>query len=134
LETEVRAIEVGKTAQGPIRSYEDLDAFKRALALVRRVHEFALTLPEYERFDLCSQVRRASKSVPANIAEGYGKRRSSRHFKVYLENAIGSANEMVVHLQIAQSLNYGEAATLDDMIEGYRVVGRMLVRLAQNWR
>ena len=92
---------VTKVAQGPIRSYEDLDAFQRALALVRPAHDFALTLPEYERFDLCSQVRRASKSVPANIAEGYGKRRSSRHFRVYLENAIGSANEMVVHLQIA---------------------------------
>jgi four helix bundle protein len=113
------------TPRTPIRSYEDIEAFKQAMALVRPVHVFALQLPEYERFDLASQIRRASKSVPANIAEGYGKRRSARHFKVYLENALGSTNEMIVHLQVAQTLAYGTAAVTDDLIERYRSVGRL---------
>ena len=117
----------------PIRSYEDLEAFRQAMALVRPVHDLARRLPAYERFDLASQIRRASKSVPANIAEGYGKKRSARHFKAYLENALGSTNEMIVHLQVAQTLEYGTVAVNDDLIERYRSVGRMLTRLAERW-
>jgi len=118
----------------PIRSYEDLEAFQRAMALVRPVHDLALRLPDYERFDLASQIRRASKSVPANIAEGYGKRRSARHFKTYLENALGSTNEMIVHLQVAQTLCYGTEDELGNLVDRYRVVGKLLTRLHEKWR
>jgi len=89
-----------------IRSYEDIEAFKRAMGLLPPVHRLVLKLPTYERYELASQIRRASKSVPTNIAEGYGKRRSARNFKMYLEHALGSANEMIVHLQIAECLEY----------------------------
>jgi four helix bundle protein len=116
-----------------IRSYEDLEAFQRAMALLKPIHNLARKLPDYERFDLTSQMRRASKSVPTNIAEGYGKRRSARHFKSYLENAVGSANEMVVHLQVAECLEYASKDEGDPLIAEYRVVGRMLVRLIEKW-
>jgi four helix bundle protein len=104
-----------------IRSYEDLEAFKRAMALVRPSHDLAGKLPDCERFDLMSQIRRASKSIPANIAEGYGKRRSVKHFKAYLENALGSTNEMIVHIQVAELLEYGarrRAPTTDRKLPG----------------
>jgi four helix bundle protein len=117
-----------------IRSYEDLEAFQRAMALVRPAHDVAQGLPHYERFELASQIRRASKSVLANIAEGYGKKRSARHFRTYLETALGSTNEMIVHLQIAETLGYAADKDLEGLIESYRVVGRMLTRLAENWR
>ena len=120
--------------RGIIRSYEDLEAFQRAMALLKPVHKLALKFPEFERFDLTSQTRRASKSVPTNIAEGYGKRRSARHFKSYLESSIGSANEMVVHLQVAQCLEYVTQEETDPLIAEYRVVGRMLVRLMEKWQ
>ena len=116
-----------------IRSYEDLEAFQRAMALLKPIHNLARKLPDYERFDLTSQMRRASKSVPTNIAEGYGKRRSARHFKSYLENAVGSANEMVVHFQVAECLEYASKDEGDPLIAEYRVVGRMLVRLIEKW-
>ena len=87
-----------------IRSYEDLEALQRAMTLLKPIHQLARKFPDFEKFDLTAQVRRASKSVPTTIAEGYGKRRSARHFKSYLENAFGSANEMVVHLQVAEGL------------------------------
>ncbi len=62
-----------------IRSYEDIEAFQRAMTLLKPAHELALTFPDYEKFDLASQLRRASKSIPANIAEGYAKRSSARN-------------------------------------------------------
>ena len=116
-----------------IRSYEDLEAFKRAMALVRPAHDLAGKLPPSERFDLMSQIRRASKSIPANIAEGYGKRRSARNFKAYLENALGSTNEMIVHIQVAELLRYGPGEDLRQLIESYRVVGKLLTRLIEKW-
>ena len=54
----------------PIRNYHDIEAFQRAMTLLRPVHRLALKLPDYEKFDLASQLRRASKSIPANVAGG----------------------------------------------------------------
>ena len=116
-----------------IRSYEDIEAFKRAMTLLKPVHRSALRLPLYERFELASQLRRASKSVPTNIAEGYGKRRSARHFKAYLENALGSSNEMIVHLQVAEQLEYVRQEDTAPIIDEYRVVSKLLVRLIEKW-
>jgi four helix bundle protein len=81
-----------------ITTYRDLDVYQRSIKVLVAIHKLVLTFPDYERFDLCDQMRRASKSIPANIAEGYGRRRSVRDFKHYLAMALGSANEMVVHL------------------------------------
>ena len=117
-----------------IRRYEDIEAFKRAMGLLPPVHRIALRLPEYERFGLASQIRRASKSVPTNIAEGYGKRRSVRNFKLYLEHALGSSNEMIVHLQITECLEYVQPGDCEDLIEQYRSISQMLVRLIEKWQ
>jgi four helix bundle protein len=117
-----------------IRSYEDIEAFKRSMALLPPVHRIALGLPKFERFELASQIRRASKSVPTNIAEGYGKRSSVRNFKMYLEHALGSSNEMVVHLQVAECLEYLRPEECADLITQYRSISQMLVRLIQKWQ
>ena len=117
-----------------IRSYEYIEAFQRAMALLEPVHEIALRLPEYEKYDLAAQIRRACKSIPANIAEGYGRRRSAKDFKSYLANALGSTNELLVHMQIAQALGYIDGEESDALIQDYRIVGRQLTRLMENWR
>ena len=104
------------------------------MALLKPVHRAVLRFPDYEKFDLASQVRRACKSVPANIAEGYGKRRSAKEFQSFLSNALGSSTEMEVHLKIARELEYlseGEFATL---FAEYEIVGKQLFRLMQHWR
>lgn len=65
--------EVGGRSQQerrPIRSFRDLEVYQRSWALLQPVHILALTFPDYEKFDLANQVRRAAKSIPANIAEG----------------------------------------------------------------
>lgn len=67
------------------------------------VHKLALAFPDYKRYALADQIRRASKSVPTNIAEGYGRRKSAKEFKHFLSIALGSANEMTVHLEIVRA-------------------------------
>ena len=54
----------------PIRSYRDLEAYKRSRSLIVPIHELIVTLPDTEKYGLCDQMRRASKSVVDNIVEG----------------------------------------------------------------
>jgi four helix bundle protein len=117
-----------------ITSYRDLDVYQRAMKALVAVHKMALKFPEYERYALADQMRRASKSVPTNIAEGYGRRRSAKEFKHYLAMALGSANEMIVHLEITRELGYDTPENCDGPIGEYDVIGKMLYRLIENWR
>jgi four helix bundle protein len=117
-----------------ITSYRDLDVYQRAMKALIAVHKMALKFPEYERYALADQVRRASKSVPTNIAEGYGRRKSAKDFKHYLTIALGSANEMMVHLEVARELGYDTPENCDGLIEEYNIIGKMLFRLIESWR
>ena len=87
-----------------ITSYRDLEVYQRSMKAMVVVHKLALTFPDYEKFGLADQARRASKGVPTNIAEGYGRRKSAKEFKHYLTMALGSANEMIVHLEVTREL------------------------------
>jgi four helix bundle protein len=124
--------DVGRTAS--IQSFEDLEVFRRAMALVKPVHDLVRDFPPFEQADLGQQMRRASKSVPANIAEGFSRRLTARDFKLYLAHALGSANEMTVHLRIAVALEYAPELKLGPLIEEYRILARQLARLIQVWR
>lgn len=118
----------------PIRSYEDLDVYQRSMSLVRPVHEIVKRFPAHEEHDLVQQMRRASKSIPANIAEGFSKRRGVKDFKLYLAHALGSGNEMIVHLRIAAELQYVAQEEASALIERYEVVCRQINKLIQNWK
>ena len=122
------------TARKPIRSYEDIEAYQRAMKLVAEVHGLVKAFPAYETYDLSAQMRRAAKSVPANIAEGYARRSSVKEFKNYLRMAMGSANEMEVHLRIAMDLGYPGSEQMSSCAAEYGIVGRQLNRLITSWR
>jgi four helix bundle protein len=98
------------------------------------VHQLPHGFPDFERFGLSDQIRRASKSIPTNIAEGYGRRKSAKDFKHFLSISLGSANEMIVHLEIARELGYAQSKACNELIEEYSIVTRMLFRLIENWR
>jgi four helix bundle protein len=104
------------------------------MSLLRPVYESCAHFPDFEKFDLASQLRRAAKSVPANIAEGYAKRRSAKEFRAYLTNAMGSATEMEVHLDIARELGYISAEVCDHLVGEYQIIARQLYRLIEKWR
>src|SRR5438552_14105213 len=93
---------------------EELGVFQRAYRLSLEVHRASLGFPRIEQFALADQVRRASKSICANLAEGFGKQRQSRaEFSRYLTMAIGSADEMQVWSLYARDLGYVDAATAE---------------------
>lgn len=87
------------------RGFEDLDCFKLALDVIVNAHDFAKTLPTEEKFDMAPQIRRASKSISANIAEGYGRYHYLDSLKFY-SIARGSLNEVLGHLINARVLGY----------------------------
>jgi four helix bundle protein len=102
-------------------------------ALVQ-VHTLTLRLPGYERYVLADPMRRASQSIPTEIAKGYGRRKSAKEFKRCLSIALGSANEMTAPLEITRALEYAEAAQCVDLMEDYTSICKMLCRLMENWR
>jgi four helix bundle protein len=125
-------------AQGKpgVSTVEDLDVFRRAYAVSLDLHQVSLKFPKIEQFGgLADQVRRASKSICANLAEGFGKQRQSNlEFKRYLLMAIGSADEMQVWLKYCSDLEYIDQKTCERWRDEYRQIARMLQSLATKWR
>ena len=117
-----------------IKSFKDLEVYKEAYELAIIVNKNVNKLPIFERNDLGSQLRRASKSVPANIAEGWAKRRFEKQFKLHLDSAIGSSNEMEVHLSMTRDLDFWEKNFCDGLIKRYLFLGGKLTNLRNNWK
>src|ERR1700730_12662233 len=94
------------------------------------------SFPKIEQFGgLADQVRRASKSTCANLAEGFGKQRQSNaEFKRYLLMAIGSADEMQVWLKYCSDLEYVDQNACERWRDEYRQIARMLQGLHTKWR
>jgi four helix bundle protein len=110
-----------------VSTFEDLEVFKRAYRISLELHKASLQFPKIEQFALADQIRRASKSIPANIAEGFGKRRRSiAEFQRYLLMAIGSADEMQVWLRYCADLNYIDQKICGEWRDEYRQIARML--------
>jgi four helix bundle protein len=108
-------------------TFEDLDVFKRAYRVPLDLHRASLEFPKIEQFALADQIRRASKSICGNIAEGFGKRRrSNAEFKRYLLMAIGSADEMQVWLRYCSDLHYIDQKTCAQWRDEYRQIAKML--------
>ena len=118
-----------------VRSFEDLEVFKRAYRLSLDIHKASLTFPRSEQFEIAAQIRRASKSVCANIAEGFGKQRiSSAEFGRYLAVAIGSAEEMRVWCRYCLDLGYIDEDTWCSWRDAYQEIAMMLQGLRRNWK
>lgn len=117
-----------------IRSFKDLEVYKESYDLAIIVNQEFNKLPNFERNDLCSQGKRCSKSPPANIAEGWAKRRFPKEFKKHIDIAIGSCNEMEVHLSMARDLGFLSKELCNELIRRYQLVGGKLVRLRDTWQ
>jgi len=89
------------------QGFRDLDVYQRSFALVRPIYDLLYSWPTIEKYDLASQMRRAAKSIPANIGEGYALRTDApRLFCKHLRIAYGSAVEMQIHFDLARELGY----------------------------
>ena len=112
-------------------SFEDLEVFQRAYRISLEVHLESVKFPLIEQHVLADQLRRASKSICANVAEGYGRqKRSKAEFRRFLQMAIGSSDEMRVWVRYALDLGYIDEAIWRRWRDEYQVISRMLQSLA----
>ena len=108
-----------------MNSYEDLEVWQKSVALATRLYKITDPFPSPEKFGLISQIRRAATSIPANIAEGWG-RGSTKEYIQFLFVARGSLMELETHMIIAQNLGYLASEQLSDLRNATRQVGKML--------
>jgi four helix bundle protein len=113
-----------------VRGFEELDVFRRAYRLSLEVHRESLEFPRIEQWALADQVRRASKSICANLAEGFGRQPVSRpEFRRFVMMAIGSADEMQVWTMYCRDLGYIGTEMAERWQGEYREIARMLTAL-----
>ena len=118
-----------------IKSFEDLEVFQRAYKISLEIHKVTMEFPPSEQNGLVDQIRRASKSICANIAEGFAKQRySGSEFRRYLMIAIGSSDEMRVWLRYCLDLKYVSEETWQQWRDEYKEISKMLQGLYRSWK
>ena len=116
-----------------MEDFKDLVVWTKAHQLTLAVYQRTRTFPKEEMYGLTSQVRRASASIGANIAEGCG-RRSDAEMKRFLQIARGSASELEYHLLLAKDLQFLAADEFKVLEQKVLEVQRMLASLVQRLR
>lgn len=127
-------VEERRNLAGPIKSYRDLLAYKQAYQAALVVSKLTRKFPRHEQFDLALQMRRAARSIPANMAEGWARRESAAEFRRFLQMAIGSCEEMKVWLDFSRDEGYVVGQEMESLQEDYARIGALLNRLWTNWR
>jgi four helix bundle protein len=117
----------------PIRSYRDLIVWQRAMELADRCHHLTRGIPSTKSSALGSQIQRATASIPANIAEGTG-RRSRADYLRHLSIANGSLLELESHLLLAERIGALSPADVASVLAICSEVGRMLAVLMRRLR
>lgn len=113
-----------------VRDHRDLAVWQKAMNLVEACYHASETFPKSEIYGLTSQLRRAAVSVPANIAEGRG-RRSTADYLQFVSIAKGSLAELETHIELAKRLGYLRAPLAEQLGNQTQEIARMLVRMRQ---
>ena len=108
-----------------IESYKDLIVWQQAMDLAVLAYETTRAWPREEIYGLTSQVRRSASSVPANIAEGYG-RESRASYQQFLKIAQGSLKELETHLLVSQRVGIASLEAVEPLLKGSESVGTLL--------
>lgn len=116
-----------------MRPHEKLDVWKKSVDFTVEVYKITEKFPKDERFWLISQIRRASVSIAANIAEGAG-RRSTKEFLNFLSMSQGSASEIETEFLIGFRLGYLSEETYRGSVMKLDEIGRMLTGLCSHLR
>jgi four helix bundle protein len=105
---------------------ENLIVFNKAYSLAMQIFELSKNFPKEERYSLTDQIRRSSRSVCANIGEGYRKKIYPKSFIAKLVDADGECTETMIHLSFARDCGYIDIVNFDKLKDGYAEVGRIL--------
>ncbi|TPK64688.1 four helix bundle protein [Mesorhizobium sp. B2-3-3] len=113
---------------GKINSYRDLFVWQQAMDLAVATYSLTRTWPKEELYGLTSQIRRSANSIPANIAEGYG-RDNRGSYQQFLRIAQGSLKEFETHLQITERVGLATHDQTNQMLLATAGIGKMLRQL-----
>ena len=116
---------------GLAKNFRDLDVYKLAFATAMEIFEISKKFPADEKYSLTDQIRRSSRSVCANIAEGWRKRRYMAVFINKLSDSAQEAAETQSWLDFALSCKYIDKATLARLDEQYEHIFAMLATMEQ---
>ena len=108
-----------------VRSYRDLIAWQKAMDLVAGVYRVTEPLPAREQFGLSNQMRRASVSIPSNIAEGQG-RGTTKDYVHFLHISRGSLQELETQLLLAQRLSFAGESDVQRLLSVCDEVSRLV--------
>ena len=112
-----------------IRSYRELRVYQNAFESAMKIFEFTKTFPAEEKYSMVDQMRRSSRSVCANLAEAWRKRRYPAHFVSKLSDCESEAEETRVWLEFALRCKYINQATFDELDSNYDLIIGQLVRM-----
>ena len=121
------------TGGSGIKSVRDLVVYQRLVQLHLEVDALTMMFPAHERYELGAQLRRASNSAPANLAETW----NNKHTKIYLEGiqrAIGEVQEVEHHIELVFRKRYVDASRYNELLARYQESRRMLWGLARSLR
>jgi len=119
---------------GVVRTYSDLLVYQQAYRLTLDVSRLTKEFPRQEQFELARQIRNCSRSVAANIVEGWAKRNSAAEFKRHLIIAIGECAETKFWIDLATDEGFIEAKQAGLLGSEYGKLGFMLHNLWKEWR
>jgi four helix bundle protein len=122
-------------ARSALRSVHDLAVFQRAYKASLRIHILSRKFPKEEQYGLADQLRRATKSICANLTEGFAKRHvSSAEFKRFLMMSFGSSEEVLLWLDYCHDLKIMNAQTANKAKQEYTEISKMIFTLHRQWK
>lgn len=107
-----------------IKTHKDLLVWKKSIDLVEQIYKFTKQFPKEELYGITNQMRRCAVSIPANIAEGSG-RKNKAEFVQFLHIALGSASELETHLIISQRLGFLSINSYDEIMNALNEIIKM---------
>ena len=117
-----------------IKSYKDLEIYKRSFQIAMDIFWLTREFPKEEMYSLTSQIVRSSRSISANITEGWAKREYESVFKQHLVTSLGSSAETQNWLLFAFECKYINQPTFEKFDQELDEIGKMLTKLHQNWK
>ncbi|MDE3059358.1 MAG: four helix bundle protein [Bacteroidota bacterium] len=114
------------------RGFRDLKVFQLSYRLGLEIFELTKSFPKEELYSLTDQIRRLSRSVPANIAEAWRKRKYPKHFVGKFTDCLAEESETEVWLDYSKDLKYLGEEKYDYFLSQYDEVARMLVSMIDN--
>ena len=117
-----------------IQSVNDLDVYRLSYSLALEIFYLTKKFPKEEMYSLTDQIRRSSRSIPANISEGFAKRKHENVFRNHLISAIGSVEETKTWLDFSHDFSYVSHEIAVQIKAKYTELGAMLYRMIQVWK